>query len=95
MTVVVSPQKAASDREVLAGLVERVTFQNAENGFCVLRTKAGGHRELMSVVGYAAAISAGRVDHHLKRICEPHGGSLSLKFPSPLNRCFHAASSAL
>src|SRR5262249_22115169 len=26
-----------SDREVLAGLVERVTYHNAENGFCVLR----------------------------------------------------------
>jgi hypothetical protein len=25
-----------SDREVLAGLVERVTYQNAENGFCVV-----------------------------------------------------------
>jgi hypothetical protein len=24
-------------QEVLAGLVERVTFRNAENGFCVLR----------------------------------------------------------
>ena len=29
-----------SDREVLAGLVERVTYQNAENGFCVIRVKA-------------------------------------------------------
>ena len=28
------------DEEVLAGLVERVTFHNAENGFCVLRAKA-------------------------------------------------------
>src|SRR2546427_783557 len=26
-----------SDREVLAGLVERVTYQNAESGFCVVR----------------------------------------------------------
>jgi AAA domain len=26
-----------SDREVLAGLVERVTYQNADNGFCVIR----------------------------------------------------------
>ena len=29
--------------EVLAGLVERVTFHNEENGFCVLRVKARGH----------------------------------------------------
>jgi exodeoxyribonuclease V alpha subunit len=27
-------------QEVLAGIVERVTFHNAENGFCVLRAKA-------------------------------------------------------
>ena len=48
-----------SDRELLAGLVERVTYQNAENGFCVIRVKARGHRELITVVGHAAAISAG------------------------------------
>jgi hypothetical protein len=33
---------------VLAGLVERVTFHNAENGFCVLRAKARGHRDLVT-----------------------------------------------
>jgi hypothetical protein len=44
-----------SDREVLAGLVERVTYQNAENGFCVIRIKARGHRELITVVGHAAS----------------------------------------
>src|SRR6266700_2514715 len=48
-----------SDREVLAGLVERVTYQNSQNGFCVIRVKARGHRELITVVGHAAAISAG------------------------------------
>ena len=46
-------------REVLAGAVERVTFHNPENGFCVLRVKARGHRELVSVVGHAALVSAG------------------------------------
>ena len=46
-------------REVVAGLVERVTFHNEENGFCVLRIKARGHRELLTVVGHAATISAG------------------------------------
>ena len=46
-------------REVLAGLVERVTFHNAENGFCVLRVKARGHRDLVTTVGHAAMISAG------------------------------------
>ncbi len=44
---------------VLAGLVERVTFHNPENGFCVLRMKARGHRDLVTTVGHAAMISAG------------------------------------
>jgi hypothetical protein len=29
------PQPESSTQDVLAGLVERVTFHNAENGFCV------------------------------------------------------------
>jgi exodeoxyribonuclease V alpha subunit len=45
--------------EVLAGLVERVTFPNEDNGFCVLRVKARGKREPITVVGHAAVISAG------------------------------------
>ena len=48
-----------SDREVLAGLVERVTFHNPDSGFCVLRTKARGHRDLVTVVGHAAMVAAG------------------------------------
>ena len=52
-------QPEASTREVLAGLVERVTFHNAESGFCVLRIKARGHRELITVIGHAAVIAAG------------------------------------
>jgi exodeoxyribonuclease V alpha subunit len=43
----------------LSGFVERVTFQNAENGFCVLRVRARGRRELVTVVGHAAAIAVG------------------------------------
>ena len=53
------PQPEAGAQDVLAGLVERVTFHNAENGFCVLRVKARGHRELVTTVGHAASISAG------------------------------------
>jgi exodeoxyribonuclease V alpha subunit len=48
-----------TDREVLAGTVERVTFHRAESGFCVLRTKARGHRDLVTIVGHAAVIAAG------------------------------------
>jgi exodeoxyribonuclease V alpha subunit len=50
---------AAPATEVLAGLVERVTFHNAETGFCVLRVKARGHRDLITLVGHAATITAG------------------------------------
>src|ERR1700680_2438214 len=52
-------QPEPSTQEVLAGLVERGTFPNDENGFCVLRAKARGHRDLVTVVGHAATISAG------------------------------------
>jgi exodeoxyribonuclease V alpha subunit len=31
----VQPAKSSTPTEVLAGLVDRVTFYNAENGFCV------------------------------------------------------------
>ena len=48
-----------SSTEVFAGLVERVTFHNDDNGFCVLRVKARGKRDLITVVGHAATISAG------------------------------------
>ena len=49
----------AAATEVLAGLVERVTFHNPENGFCVLRVKARGQRDLITVIGHAAMIAAG------------------------------------
>src|SRR5947208_2160955 len=55
-------RKAQADRssgEALAGVVERVTFHNAENGFCVLRIAARGHRDLVTLVGHAATIAAG------------------------------------
>ena len=48
-----------SQQEVLAGIVERVTFHSEDNGFCVLRVKARGVRDLVTMVGHAAAISAG------------------------------------
>jgi exodeoxyribonuclease V alpha subunit len=53
------PDNTAEPTEVLAGSIERVTFHNASNGFCVLRIKARGHRDLVTVVGHAAEISAG------------------------------------
>jgi len=52
-------QASWPDGEVLAGIVERVTFHNAESGFAVLRVKARGHRDLVTIVGHAAAIATG------------------------------------
>src|SRR3954464_4155907 len=55
----VSLPASQPDHEVLAGIVERVTFHNPENGFCVLRVKARAHRDLVTIVGHAATIAAG------------------------------------
>ena len=57
MTIIANA--ATTDREIVVGLVERVTYQNADNGFCVVRVKARGHRNLVRLVGHAATISAG------------------------------------
>src|SRR4028119_2089914 len=46
-------------RERLSGSAERVTFHNADTGFCVLRLKVRGQRDLVTLTGYAAAIGAG------------------------------------
>ncbi|WP_395714402.1 ATP-dependent RecD-like DNA helicase [Reyranella sp.] len=54
-----SSASITSPQDVLAGVVERVTFHNPETGFCVLRIKARGHRDLVTVVGHAAVITAG------------------------------------
>ena len=40
--------------EHLQGSVERVTFHSPESGFCVLRVKVRGQRDLVTVVGAAA-----------------------------------------
>jgi hypothetical protein len=55
----VQPSKLSTPTEVLAGLVDRVTFHKSENGFCVLRVKARGQRDLLTLVGHAAMISVG------------------------------------
>ena len=59
LTAMVPPPRMSTPIEVLAGLVDRVTFHNSENGFCVLQVKARGQRDLITVVGHAAMISAG------------------------------------
>jgi exodeoxyribonuclease V alpha subunit len=58
-TVMPQAPRSSTPTEVLAGLVERVTFHNEENSFCVLRVKARGQRDLITVLGHAAMIAAG------------------------------------
>ena len=55
--VVTKPEK--TENEVLSGLIERVTFHNEDNGFCVLKIKARGHRDLVPLVGHSPTVSAG------------------------------------
>lgn len=65
--------------ETLAGLVERVTFHNVENGFCVLRVKVRGQRDLVTVVGHAAMISAGEFVQMSGRWFNDHTHGLQFK----------------
>jgi len=39
--------------------VERVTFFNEENGFCIIKVRARGHPELVAVVGSLPSVSPG------------------------------------
>lgn len=52
-------EAGAAEGETLAGMVERVTFHDPDSGFCVLRVKARGHRDLVTLVAHAALVSAG------------------------------------
>jgi exodeoxyribonuclease V alpha subunit len=45
--------------ESLSGLIERVTFFNEDNGYGVLKVKAKGHRDLVTVVGSLPSVSPG------------------------------------
>ena len=69
--------------EALAGLVERVTFHNAENGFCVLRVKARGQRDLITVVGHAATITADEFARDVANSCTNALASLRSLVPKP------------
>ena len=54
-----SPHSADNPLEKLQGSVERVTFHSESSGFCVLRVKVKGQRELITVIGSAASVTAG------------------------------------
>jgi len=51
--------RSSPDETTLAGYVERVTFHNADTGFCVFRVRARGHRGEVTVVGTVPDVNAG------------------------------------
>ena len=53
------PEARGADPTTIGGTVERVTFHNPDTGFCVLRLKVGGRRDLETVVGHLASVAAG------------------------------------
>ena len=63
MTETARPYQAArrtgEELERLSGAVERVTFHSEESGFCVLRIKVGGKRDLVTVTGTLPEVTPG------------------------------------
>lgn len=49
----------APGEEMISGLVGNIVYHNPENGFCVLRLNARGHRDLVTLVGNCPAVSSG------------------------------------
>ncbi|MFO0850990.1 MAG: helix-hairpin-helix domain-containing protein [Gemmataceae bacterium] len=45
--------------EPLSGVIERITFHNLDNGYCVLRVRAKGLRDVVTVVGHLSQAVAG------------------------------------
>jgi exodeoxyribonuclease V alpha subunit len=55
----VAHRAPADARELLTGIVERVTFHNEDTGFAVVRIAVPGRRELATLVGHVASIAPG------------------------------------
>jgi len=47
--------------ETLNGTIERITFHNPDNGFCVLKVIVKGHTELITIVGSAHSVATGEL----------------------------------
>lgn len=45
--------------EYISGVVERITYANEENGFCVMKIKSKGFSDIVTVVGNLAAVNVG------------------------------------
>lgn len=55
-----STKASPINNQSLAGLVERVTFHNTDNGFCIIKVKVNHKKDLITVIGNSATISAGQ-----------------------------------
>ncbi|HYN76331.1 MAG TPA: AAA family ATPase, partial [Lamprocystis sp. (in: g-proteobacteria)] len=71
--------------ERLSGSIERVTFHSEQSGFCVLRVKVRGQRDLVTVIGAAASVAPGEyVECHGAWINDRQHG---LQFKAASLRC--------
>lgn len=48
-----------SPREKISGHVERITYHSEDTGFCVLKIKASGHKDLVTLIGSALSVGVG------------------------------------
>ena len=55
----IMPDAPVTEFDSLCGLVERITYHNEENGFCVLRLSVKGESDLITLIGHAASVSPG------------------------------------
>lgn len=46
-------------KEYLSGTIERITYHNLDNGFCVLRVKVKGNKDLVTVTGNVPSVLVG------------------------------------
>ena len=47
--------------EFLTGIIERITFENEENGFSVIKIKSRGFQDLVTIVGNMASVNIGAI----------------------------------
>ena len=48
-----------TQKEYLSGHIERITYHNKDNGFCILRVKIKGYKDLVTVTGNSPNVSVG------------------------------------
>ena len=54
-----SGREQENEEDVIAGVIEQVSFHSEDSGFCVLRSKVRGLRHPVTIVGRAASVAPG------------------------------------